>query len=350
MKWIAECRKFLLQVKERWKYPSSRIRHRTLLCTIFLFVLVIPCFTPILQSRSAHDMPDEFDPDTSAPPANSDLGLVADSDALPDFLTQHPVTEIPTEETDGSADTDLPSSDTADTENADTDAPIDLPANDVDPSDTDTEPVQITIPETKPPKVEPPQVEETNPPKVEPPRVEETQAPAVSEPIEEETPTDQRVNMTLDDIPPAADYYYHQDIVPLTKEQQTITIAIAKEYALPTELLYAIMRVETHYTVDLISATDDYGIMQINACNHEMMTERLGVTDFLDFAQNIRCGAYMLHLCQNYSETIPQLLMCYNRGVGGARKAWASGITFDTYCEKVISEMEELLAVRSAET
>lgn len=349
MKWIAECRKMLLQVKERWKYPSSRIRHRMRLCVIFFFVLVFPCFNPILQSRSSHDVLLNFDPSTLVPPANSDPGLVADSDALLDFLTQHPSAEIPTEETDSGTDADLPSTDSTEMGSSETDAPIDAPANDVEPDDTTTAPPQITLPETNPPKVEPSQTTapETKPPKLEPPQAEETNKPTVSEPTEEET--DPRESMSLDDLPVADDYYYRQEIVPLTKEQQAITIAIAKEYALPTELLYAIMQVETHYTVDLISATNDYGIMQINVCNHEMMTKRLGVTDFLDFEQNVRCGAYMLYLCQNYSETLPQLLMCYNRGVGGAKKAWKSGITFDTYCEKVISELEELLAVRNAD-
>lgn len=165
----------------------------------------------------------------------------------------------------------------------------------------------------------------------------------ITELIAEPEPLDP-YTLTLDKIENVQ--YYHD--IPLTHEQQDITMNIANEYNLPVDLLYAIMRVETHYTVDLISATDDYGIMQINACNHEMMTNRLGVTDFLDFEQNVRCGAYMLHLCQNYSETLPQLLMCYNRGVGGARKAWKSGETFDYYCEKVITELLKLQTMRHA--
>lgn len=146
--------------------------------------------------------------------------------------------------------------------------------------------------------------------------------------------------LTLDQI--KNEPYYHD--IPLTHEQQDIAMNIAGEYNLPVDLLYAIMCVETHFTVDIISSTNDYGIMQINKNNHEWLNERIGANDFLDYETNVRCGAYVLNVNLSVLKCndVSKLLMCYNRGYGGTKKAWENGETFDYYCEKVMTELFKL--------
>ena len=72
--------------------------------------------------------------------------------------------------------------------------------------------------------------------------------------------------------------------IPLSKELQLYTYNKCIEYGIPDhyELVLAMMWQGSNYTADLISKTNDYGIMQINVCNHEWLVDLFGPTDFLD--------------------------------------------------------------------
>ena len=139
---------------------------------------------------------------------------------------------------------------------------------------------------------------------------------------------------------------YYDDI-PLTREQQELVFRIAEEYGLQPELLYGIMYTESRYTVNIKSANGrNYGIMQINYTNFSMLQKAIGVSDFLDFESNVRSGAYILSLLKQIYSDEAQILMCYNRGEGGAIAQWKKGNTFDQYCASVIGERDRLLAER----
>lgn len=192
------------------------------------------------------------------------------------------------------------------------------------------------------------------------PQPEETETETETETVAEETIPEETSPDSPDSAPEAEDkmllselsteaFYYAQDVLPLTAEQQEIVFEIACTYGLPIELFYGIMCAESHYTPDVISASDDYGIMQINKCNHAWLNRAIGAEDFLDYETNVRCGGHILNiLAQDYQE-IPQILMCYNRGEDGAKKAWEDGLVFDRYCERVTAEMNRLLGIRNAE-
>ena len=91
---------------------------------------------------------------------------------------------------------------------------------------------------------------------------------------------------------------------------------------------------------DGISSTNDYGLMQINACNHEWLTEELGITDFIDPYENIKAGLFILRgLFEKYDST-SKVLMAYNMGENGASKLWEQGIFESNYSKDVLQRQE----------
>jgi soluble lytic murein transglycosylase-like protein len=102
-------------------------------------------------------------------------------------------------------------------------------------------------------------------------------------------------------------------------------------------LVMAFIDQESDFRADLISGTDDYGIMQINACNHDKMREMFGITDFLDPYQNVQCGIYIIgtHL-QATEGDVGLALMRYNNGATGARRLWEEGVYSTKYSRSVM--------------
>ena len=107
------------------------------------------------------------------------------------------------------------------------------------------------------------------------------------------------------------------------------------------ELVLAIMKVESDFNSDVISDTNDYGLMQINIVNHESLQKKLSIYDFLDPYDSARAGIYMLSGL-DWCENDVQRLMCYNMGVTGAKRAWNKGIQETEYSKKVLKTKEEL--------
>jgi len=129
--------------------------------------------------------------------------------------------------------------------------------------------------------------------------------------------------------------------VPLSKELQDYIRNLCDEYDVPIELVIAVIDVESTFRADLVSETNDYGLMQINKCNHEWLTDKLGVTDFLDPYQNINSGVHILsgHL-EVTNGDIELALMRYNNGATGAKKLWDKGIYSTAYTQKIMTAYE----------
>lgn len=129
--------------------------------------------------------------------------------------------------------------------------------------------------------------------------------------------------------------------VPLSKELQDYIRNLCDEYGVPIELVIAMIDVESTFRADVVSKTNDYGLMQINKCNHEWLTDKLGVTDFLDPYQNINSGVHILsgHL-EVTNGDIELALMRYNNGATGAKKLWDKGIYSTAYTQKIMTVYE----------
>lgn len=129
----------------------------------------------------------------------------------------------------------------------------------------------------------------------------------------------------------------------LAYDLQEIMQDCCERYGVPYALALAIAEVETHFDPDAVSPTNDYGLMQINKCNHEWL-QGLGI-DPLTHAGNIEAGLYMIgNYLSKYGDT-EMALMAYNNGPGGARKLWDAGTYQTNYTRKVMTALEHWTSI-----
>ena len=129
--------------------------------------------------------------------------------------------------------------------------------------------------------------------------------------------------------------------VPLSTELQDYISSVCNTYNVPCELIYGMIEVESNFRADTVSDTNDYGLMQINKCNHEWLSSTLGVSNFLDPKENILCGIFIIsgHL-EKTDGNVELALMRYNCGATGAKRLWEQGIYSTSYTDKVIAAYE----------
>lgn len=130
--------------------------------------------------------------------------------------------------------------------------------------------------------------------------------------------------------------------VSMEKEDQEFLYYLCKGYNLDFTLTIAVIQVESDFEHDLISSTDDYGLMQINKMNHAELTEILGVTDYLDPEQNMRAGCYILRKLFEKYQSPSLVLMAYNMGETGAKRLWREGVYETEYTQKVFAAQKKL--------
>lgn len=73
---------------------------------------------------------------------------------------------------------------------------------------------------------------------------------------------------------------------------------LCEERNLAYSFIIALIETESNFNSDIVSATDDYGLMQINACNHREDF------DYLDPYDNVTMGIEML---SDLAENTPML-------------------------------------------
>lgn len=128
---------------------------------------------------------------------------------------------------------------------------------------------------------------------------------------------------------------------PLSNDLQDYIRELCSDKDVPMSLVIAMIEVESSFRANIISKSDDYGLMQINKINHKVMSEEYGVTDFLDPYQNVFCGITIIaeHL-EKTDGDIALALMRYNCGATGAKRLWDKGIYSTSYTEKIMTAME----------
>lgn len=130
--------------------------------------------------------------------------------------------------------------------------------------------------------------------------------------------------------------------VPLDEDLQEYVWDVSKSYDIDFSLVMAVIYAESNFKSDTISKTHDYGLMQINKCNHKWLKDTLGITDFLEPKQNINAGIYVLsRLFESNEDDTTKVLMSYNMGETGAKRCWKKGIHSTAYTRKVIKKQLE---------
>lgn len=156
-----------------------------------------------------------------------------------------------------------------------------------------------------------------------------------STPVEDIAPTTEVSTVKIVETTKA---YYD---CPLTENLQDYIRRLCNDYGVPMSLIIAMIDTESSFVTDVISDTNDYGLMQINEINHDEMYEEYGVTDFLDPYDNVFCGITLISQLYERYQDLHKALMAYNLGITGASELWEEGI-YDTEYSRVISSLMEV--------
>lgn len=133
--------------------------------------------------------------------------------------------------------------------------------------------------------------------------------------------------------------------IPLDAEVQKYLRDKCEDANIDLALVIALIDAESCFNANAKSHTGDYGLMQINKCNHKFLSLKTGATDFTDPYQNIDAGMYMLtNLFEKYSEA-ELVLMAYHFGEGGAKKLWNKGTYTSKYSEHILQRQLEYQAM-----
>lgn len=124
--------------------------------------------------------------------------------------------------------------------------------------------------------------------------------------------------------------------VSLDADIQEFVYYLSAGYNIDFTLVMALMQHESSFRADVVSSTDDYGLMQINRCNHENLTKTLGVTDYLDPYENVRAGLFTLRKLFERYQDANMVLMAYNMGEKGAARLWEQGIYETGYTQSIL--------------
>ena len=110
--------------------------------------------------------------------------------------------------------------------------------------------------------------------------------------------------------------------IPLSPEFQEYVVKKCEKEQIDSNLVYAIMWHETRFQSDLISKTDDYGLMQINRQAHfSELQRRYGITDMKQMLEPYRNAEYGIELIASLVERygVEKGLAAYKCGEAGMK-------------------------------
>ena len=132
--------------------------------------------------------------------------------------------------------------------------------------------------------------------------------------------------------------------VPMNEDLQEFIFYLSTAYEIDFTFVMALIQQESSFRSDIVSATNDYGLMQINEVNHQYLKEQLEITDFLNPYDNIRAGMFILRKLFEKYENPSKVLMVYSMGESGASYLWRQGIFEINYSKSVLQIQQELNA------
>lgn len=142
------------------------------------------------------------------------------------------------------------------------------------------------------------------------------------------------------DVPKQETQFPYLEDIGLSYELQKFMYQQCQIKGVDYFLALAITKAESDFDPNSIRANEDFGIMQINICNHEDYEKSHGITDWLDPEQNIVVGVDILANTYKVFDTDNDRAMGYNLGIAGAKKAKAEGIVTTYYAQRVLEYKE----------
>lgn len=138
-------------------------------------------------------------------------------------------------------------------------------------------------------------------------------------------------------------FIYNPEI-PLSEDIQEYAYNKCDKAGIDYSVFLGLMRKESSFDPTVLSSTNDYGLCQINAGNHNWIRENLGSDwDPMDPYDSIDASIFILsecitkYGCDNYHS----LLMIYNMGHGNAVECFNSGIYSSDYSRTVMEYAKE---------
>lgn len=121
-----------------------------------------------------------------------------------------------------------------------------------------------------------------------------------------------------------------------------LIVEVAAEYGIPWELVSAVCWAESTYDPYAVSATPDYGLMQITAS--VMANYGLTADNWMDPAANLDAGCRILREKLDLSGgDFGQALTRYRFGDGEALAMWSRGEWSNWYAERVLGKYYEII-------
>lgn len=133
-----------------------------------------------------------------------------------------------------------------------------------------------------------------------------------------------------------------------------LTRQLSNEFfqTVPTELVLAVISVESGFRPDLLGFNDDSGLMQVIPKFHRERISKYLIdetSDIFDPRVNISTGMdYLEELLDTAEGDVALALMSYNEGPSRAKKRYSKGIV-SGYAEEVIARMEVISDVLNRE-
>lgn len=128
--------------------------------------------------------------------------------------------------------------------------------------------------------------------------------------------------------------YPYNPLIPLSADIQAYMMAACEKYNAPYALALGLVEKESSFNPDVVSKTNDYGLMQINKINFEDLLAR-GI-DPLTVEGNIEAGLYILGGLIDRFDDYELALMAYNCGPTGAQRLWDAGVYSTNHSSKVM--------------
>jgi len=150
-----------------------------------------------------------------------------------------------------------------------------------------------------------------------------------------------RDGRVFDGVELAIDWVGNETFVPLDcpldEETQRFIYYLSKGYYIDFPLVMGMIQKESAFQSSIVSATNDYGLMQINVIHLGWLQEQFGINNLLDPTQNVRAGLYILRGLFEKYEDPAKVLMAFNMGESGAKTLWDIGIYETEYTKSVFA-------------